>query len=250
MNSSVLLAVISLLGYGLDGSLAQTAVQKLGATRTIFWRCLFLTLILGLLTQLHPHALPKNQLLRGLLIAIAGYLPILAFYKALQLGKLGIVFPIATSSSCISILLATIFLGERFSPLAYIALALVCLGNIGLVLDAQAFRQKRFIINAGTLYALLACLGWGTVFFLYKYPTESLGSSMSAFLIEVGVLLAAGVHFLISRTPGKDKIQNHIPRMASMIIFAAIGVSFYTMALDRGPVSIVASIVRPTELWG
>lgn len=244
MRSSVIFSVIALLGYGLDGSLAQEVVRSLGNKRTIFWRTLLLSLTLGLLALFGHHAVPARSLLIALLIAVMGYLPILAFYQALKVGKLGIVFPVANSSAFVSVLLAAVILGERLNLISYVAILLVVLGNIGLVLDFKALRQqRRLILNTGTLYAVLACVGWGTVFFLYKYPTDSLGPSMSAFIIELGVFIASAVHLLVSRKPSRKSVTPQLPRLALMVVFASIGVSFFTLALQKGPVGVVNSLV-------
>lgn len=244
MQGSVIMAVIALLGYGLDGSLAQEAVKKLGSTRTIFWRGLLLSLVLGIAAFLYQGQTDTQSLIVGLLIAVLGYLPILAFYRALHTGKLGIIFPLSNSSALISVVLAAIFLGERFQAVAYLAMGLVIMGNIGLVLDINGLRKRKFIVNTGSLYALLACIGWGTVFFLYKFPTDALGPAMSAFLIEFGVWLAAGIHLVLSNTkPMNRQLKSQLPRLIGMVISTAIGVSLFTLALRKGPVSVVNSLV-------
>ncbi|WP_461831797.1 EamA family transporter [Aquifex sp.] len=61
---------------------------------------------------------------------ISGFLGLLVYYKAVKVGKVSVVAPIASSSPLFSVLFAVIFLGENFSPVKLLGTLLIVSGII------------------------------------------------------------------------------------------------------------------------
>lgn len=250
MQLTILFAVLSLLGFGLDQNLSQDAAQALGSKQALFWRGLILSIALGVVAIITTHRVNPTSLAIGLGIGLLGYIPVLCFYQALRIGKLGVVVPIATANGLITTLLAIGILHERLSAPALGAILIIISGTIGLSLDLTALRQRKFIFAEGTLFSLLACLGWGVVFFLYKYPTDALGPTLSAFLIEFGVFVMSALHLALRRDHIVRGVQRVLPRLAAMSACAFIGVLSFTLAIERGPVAVTVTIASAGGVIG
>lgn len=94
-------------------------------TATVF---AFLTL---LAVKENPVGYPVKELLTVALGGfVSGFLGLLVYYKAIKVGYVSIVAPIASSSPLFSTLLAIIILGESFTLTKFIGTILVIIGIV------------------------------------------------------------------------------------------------------------------------
>ena len=97
ISLAILFGLISMLGYGLSNGLTKGPLLKIGNIKTVFYRGIFANILLLITTLFY---LPKinfslNHILIAFLISTIAYLSIIAFYKALKIGKIGLVSPVA-----------------------------------------------------------------------------------------------------------------------------------------------------------
>ena len=54
-------------------------------------------------------------------------------------------------------------------------------------------------LSSGIPFALIAAVGWGLFFFFLVYSVRALGPWVAAWVAEIGVTIAAGVHLALTR---------------------------------------------------
>ncbi|MBI4150137.1 DMT family transporter [Candidatus Woesearchaeota archaeon] len=249
LSEGILFGLTTLVGYGISDALSAIPARAIGVRKLIFFRNLFIAaalLILVLLFAEWPSPLPVPWLLFAIAIALFGYVPLATFYRGLQLGKVGIISPIAKSSLVITVLLAIIFLDEHMTFLQTIAFLFIFIGIILISIKFSDFRASElFSLRHGVPYALLSCFFWGIGFFLFKFLVNIFGPLITAFFIEGGVFIAGAASLFFSRER-KRILQLPNARMLKYIITIAvattIGTTSYMFGISKAPVSIVTAL--------
>ena len=114
--------------------------------------------------------------------------------------------------------------------------------------DLQNWRNSTIMqLSSGIPFAIIAALGWGCFYFFLVYSTRSLGPWLSAFLVEAGVTLAAGIHLLLAaqRIPFKEVVSKSVLANG---IFICLGTVAYTIGVLHYNVSIVAVLSNSTAI--
>ncbi len=249
LSTGILFGLLAFIGYGLSDAVVAVPVRAMDMRRLIFYRNLIIASLL-LLAVLLFGAWPTVSALwwfLGIGIVLFGFIPLATYYIAIQRGKLGIIAPIAKSSLLVTVLLAVVFLGESLTVMQTIALCLILFGIILLSVKFDDFKNSDlFSLRHGVPFALLSCLGWGVVFFLFKFITVHFGPLFSALLVESGVL--AGATLCLLAAPKERKRLWHLPsgRILTHIIIIAvttlIGTTSYMYGVSLAPVSIVTAL--------
>ncbi len=177
-----------------------------------------------------------------------GYLPVLAFIKAMKSGRMGIVSPISGSSPLITVILAALLMDARIVPLAWLGIVAVIAGNI--ILCAGPVKQ----IGNEVIYAAIAAFGWGIFGYLLIPAAQSIGPLDASSLVEAGVSLAAWLHLLGSDWRKNKKYLYCLPRSCAdkgvigTAALISIGTGFYTIGVTKFNIGIVAALSNSTAL--
>ena len=129
--SAVFAALTSILAkVGIDGvnSILATAIRTM-AVRAMAWGMVFVTITQGGLTDIS-----KKSWLFLILSGLATGASWLCYYRALQIGEASKVVPIDKLSVVITLVLAFVFLHERFTPKSLIGCLLIGAGTLLMVL--------------------------------------------------------------------------------------------------------------------
>ncbi len=247
----ILFGLIAALGFGLSNAISQVPSKKLGAKKTVFYRAIYLSLILFfvLVSFIDSVVLSWKYVLFTLGISFIGYFSLISFFKALKVGKVGIVSPIANSSVVFTILFSLIFFGEVLSLFQIFSVLLILLGIILVSINLKDFRNSHlFDFSSGIPYALLTTFLWGLVFFLFKIPVDVLGPILTSFIIEFGVLVYSGIHLFFSSEGFSIKDKSVLKHLFFVALFGAIGTLFFNLGISRGAVSIVAALTFANPL--
>lgn len=254
MNISfgIVFALISMTGYGLGNAISKTPAKALGSRKTLFYRNILISIVLLiiLILNLKDTHFNSTYILIGILISLIGYIPIIAFFEAIKRGAVGVISPIGSSSLIVTIFLSLIFFKETLSLSQIFAILLILFGIILISVNFKDFKNSHiFSVASGVPFALIACLGWGLVFFLMKFPVSNLGPIFSAFILESGLIVFSGIHLKVR---GEDfKIHKKYYKYIFITALATMfGTLFYSYGINTTSVSLVAAISACSPLVG
>jgi drug/metabolite transporter (DMT)-like permease len=191
-------------------------------------------LVLVVLMPLLPGSPSAAAFATGALAGIAGALGLVAYLRALALGPMGLVAPLASVVGVMVPVTAGIVLGERPSMLASVGIAL---GVLAVVVVAGGRRiERRAAASAGPLLALLGGAGFGVFFVLLdRTPDGSglwplIGARASSLL-----LLTALVAVTRSALPSRDAttlvvVSGALDMLANILFLLATRIGLLTVA--------------------
>ena len=174
---------------------------------------------------------------------LAGPVAMISFYKALALGPMGVVSPLATLSVAVPVGVG-LFLGERpgLTQVAGIAVAVTGVVLAGGPRLGGASVQRRAIV-----LTLVAALGFGTVFALIaEASTTVTGLFLALFVPRLTNVAAGGVALYVSVRRGSDALPEGRFPWASLPALAFVGLAdvaangTYSVAAQHGPVVVAA----------
>lgn len=232
---------------GLVVAMAKSPSQKIGVRRFVFWRQALTSFLLfcSLLSFRQSLSFSVGYFVFAIAIAVLSYVALLFAYQALKTGKIGVVAPIANSSSIVTVLFSVAFLGESLNVGQFIAVGITVMGIIILSIDfSNTKKSDIFNISSGIPLALIACLIWGIVYALYKIPVAAIGPLLTAFAIEFGSFLPAIPANLLTKTPFSLPDKKTIGMILLIGILAATSTLFYNLGISAsgGNVALVAAI--------
>ncbi len=245
VSLGIIFGLIAMLGLGLNAALAKVPVLKIGGRKTIFFRnaCTSLLLFILLLPSVPVTNFSLAYILIAFFIAFIGYIPLLTFYKALKLGKVGVVTPISNSSVVFTILFSIIFFREYMSLTRLSSILLIIMGIIMISLNFKDMKNSQlFKISSGIPYALITCLLWGVVFFLFKIPVMVLGPILTSFIVEFGIMILSGISLAISKIRFSVPDKRILIHIFFVALFGSVGNLFFNMGIEIADVSIVAAL--------
>lgn len=249
ISTGILFGFITLVGYGISDAISAVPARSMGVRHLVFLRNLLIASILFVLVLLFgswPSVSPF-WLIFSIMVSLFGCIPLMTFYRGLQLGKVGVISPVAKSSLVVTVLLAFIFLDESLSFLQLFAFVLIFSGIILISIKFEDIRASElFSLRHGVPYALLSCLFWGVSFFLFKFIVNAYGPLISAFFVESGVLVFSAASLLASPKERKKICQLPNKRIRWYILGIALttlaGTTSYMFGVSMAPVSIISAL--------
>ncbi|MFF4395347.1 EamA family transporter [Streptomyces sp. NPDC001480] len=174
---------------------------------------------------------------------LVGPVALLSFYKALALGPMGVVSPLATLGVAVPVTVG-LFLGERPGPaqVAGIAVAVT-----GIVLAGGPHLRGAPVQRRAILLTLVAALGFGTVFALIaEASTTVTGLFLALFVQRVTNVAAGGAALYVSVRRGTPALPAAGFPWAALPALAFVGLAdvaangTYSVAAQHGPVTVAA----------
>jgi drug/metabolite transporter (DMT)-like permease len=192
----IFLGLMAACFWGLADFFAARVSRASGAYRTLFYAQLIGWSALSLLL-LSQGRLPAATLEIWLLAGLLGLLNVvgsLAFYRALQIGIVSLVSPIASSFAAVTMILALIG-GERPGAiqLAGLVLTLISVVSIGcLSQGASAGSREMSRAATGLGLAVLAALCFGFAMWLFDWTVPTLGTLWPTWIVRLVAILLLG----------------------------------------------------------
>jgi uncharacterized membrane protein len=238
MHASILtFGILSALLAGVADFFAALVSRKLGSFLTLLYM-IASSAILLLVVQVAcaPGAWLSWQdtaLMFGIAAAaLTGYL---AFYRALALGPVAVVSPIAACDGAVAALIGVGLIGEALLPGHYIAITLLVLGVALAATNLRELRQGLGTSSKGPLLAVVTMIGFGVAIAGIGY----MAGRYQSFLLPIVVLRAC--IFMQMIAAGGVKGGWRLPRGAWPVALAAIAVGLLDtgslLALARGMVA-------------
>lgn len=250
ISPGIIFGLLAMAGYGLGSAIAQAPVKKAGVVRTIFFRNAMITLMIAPIVLFYASetVMSWNYVTIALVISALCYVPFVAFYKALENGKIGIVTPVANSSVIYTILLSVVFFKETLTSPQLYSIALIVGGTILISIDFKDLKNSDiFKMSSGVPLAILSSLLWGLGYFLFKIPVDALGPIMTSLIIEGGIAIYSGLHLFASESFGIPDGRT-MKQIFFVAFFGAIGTLAYTLGIKTQGVSIVAALAFASPL--
>ena len=244
----VLYAVGSAFFAGITSILAKCGIKETDsnvatALRTIVvlifsWLMVF---IVGSFSQIGDITL--KTLLFLVLSGMATGGSWLCYFKALQLGPVNKVVPIDKSSIVLTIILATVFLGEEMTLVKAIAVIGIAIGTF-LMISKKEEDYKDVQGHSWLIYAFLSAIFASLTSILGKIGISGIESNLGTAIRTIVVLIMAWIMVFVS---GKQNTLKNISKKELVYIILsgfATGASWllYYRALQDGLASVVVPI--------
>lgn len=178
----------------------------------------------------------------AILLALVGVGSLYLFYKALALGPIAVVSPVAASYAAVTVVLVVLFLGERLSGGQSLAIVITF---VGVVLASADVRQLLATIGRplpGIRLALLATVGFG-FFGLTLAAATRLHDGMSLILLgrmASVVLLVAAVLVMRAVVP-MDRRPATLGLILTVGVFDTAANVCFVLGVQSGYASVVAT---------
>ncbi len=253
-----LLGILAMICYGISNFTVQPLTRELSGPVLIFYRNALLSGILLIFTilfsvfEVAPYHFSLKYILIGFGVSLIGYIPYLALVRALKAGTLGVIIPILNMTLVFAVIFSYFFLGEVLSLTSGFAILVMFIGLILVSVKSFAVFSKfsSFSFDAGTLlspgvpFALLASLTWGIMFTLWKIPAVGLGPMLSAFVLEFGLFVYAGIHLAVRRISLPCITRAQWKRLLTMAISTGIATPAVMFGMQAGPgaVNLLAAL--------
>jgi drug/metabolite transporter (DMT)-like permease len=230
----VALAFATALAWGTTELLMIRAAKGIHAVTLGLWLMLFggmFILPIAVLSGPRPDIADLQIAIAPALVGLAGSF---AYWLALRDGMLSIVSPTVATSGGVGAVIAIALLGERFSMLGLVGIA-VSVAGVVLATFTKAGTAK------GVWWAALAAILLGCYTVSLAAAAERIGPMWSIASYRLtGLVVLLPIAFGSRRSVVLDR-----PMVRVVIAAAAletVGFIAFTSALDRGPVAIVAVV--------
>ncbi len=174
----------------------------------------------------------------------------LCYFKAVKIGNVNKVAPIDKSSTILTMVLAFIFLGESFTAVSGIGMAVMFVGTM-LMIEKKDVSGTKQTKDSWLFYAVLSAVFAALTSILGKVGIEGVESNLGT-AIRTAVVLAMAwmIVFMQKSQHGISKING---RDASFLTLSglATGASWlcFYKALQEGPASLVVPIDKLSILF-
>ncbi len=244
-ETGILFGILSMLGFGLSNAISQKLVRKAGEINAMVYQTLVTVIILFPVFFLYPLDFSFSLYYAGiaLIVSLIGVIPFFAFYKALNIGKIGVVVPVSNSASLLTVALSMIFLNEVLTSVQMLAISAIILGVI--LISFRPSDLKKRNVAAGVPYALAASFFWGVYYFLLKFPIAVLGALFTAALTQLGILFFTALYGLKS-----GRLTAVSGASIKYIVITGIALTVAVTAFNIGISTASTSIVMPLAFSG
>lgn len=252
MESGILLAIISMVCFGVNGGVSKKMIREFGPIKFGFYRNITLTVMLGGMLLLNIKQTDFNlfYILMAFLLGIFIYAGFYFSNTAIQKGRLGIVLPVSSSRIIVTTILAGIILKESLHTSQYLLIFAIIMGIIMLSVNFKELKNFSFE-GKGIKEAMFAAGIFGVTMTFYSMLAKILGPYLIGVMIEGMILAGCFVHSFIKKeklTLTKLEWQTYKnPFIASMIL-SIIGVVLSNYAYIAGSTSIITAIAAAAPI--
>lgn len=243
----VIFAFLSAFFAGITSILAKCGIRKTDSNVATFIRTI-IVLLFSLLMVMIVGSFPtlKNLSAKTILFLVLSGLSTgaswLCYFRVLQKGNINKVVPIDKSSTVLTIILATIFLGESIT--LYKTLGVIAIGLGTLMMIEKKDTENKTEEKGWLFYAILSAVFASLTSILGKVGIEGVESNLGTAIRTVVVIVMS---FVMVSVTGKVKdIKRTDKKELAFILLSGLSTGaswlFYYRALQDGEASIVVPI--------
>lgn len=243
----VLFAFLSAFFAGVTSILAKCGIRKTDSNVATFIRTIIVLLFSLLMVAIVGSAptiksLSSKTILFLVLSGLSTGASWLCYFRALQKGNINKVVPIDKSSTVLTIILATIFLGEAITLFKTLGVVLIAIGTLMMIEKKDT--ENKTEEKGWLFYAVLSAVFASLTSILGKIGIEGVESNLGTAIRTVVVIVMS---FVMVAVNGKVKEISKVDKKELMFILLSglsTGASwlFYYRALQDGEASIVVPI--------
>lgn len=254
LTTGIIFGLLVMFLWGISKVIIRPAISRIGPFYSLFYEQFFviLSLAMPLLFYVKPYVPPQGIMLRIAVAVVVGTIPIYFFFRAMDIGKMSLVTPIANSSSIITILLSYLFYKEILTSKQVFAVVLLITGVILISFRYSEIRKLRFSrkLISGAEFALITMVGWGFYFSLIKPIVVELGPMLSVLYLEGGIFTILLAIFIISciKNGAVVKPGRSLPYVFFGGFTTALGALFFNMAIRNSAVSLIYPLANSSLL--
>lgn len=197
--------------------------------------------IVGLLLIVRYEPVAGDYLWYAVASGVVGPIALYVFYRALAIGPMGLVAPVAATGVVIPVA-ASLVAGERPSAPQFAGIGLAVVGVV--FASGPEWRGDAGAGRRGVLLAALSAVGFGTVFVLIARSAQ--GDVATTLLVQRTTNVALGLLLVALLVRGSLRRSTGVPSVRDLPLLVFVGLAdvaangAYGLASRSGLVSIVA----------
>ena len=242
--TGVLAGIVAAIGWGIGDFFAAKASKQQGPYRAAFLTVLTGTiLVVAIYTAwVHNFVISLDKLTALTAISAILILAQIAFFKALEIGPVGVAATIGAAYPVVTVPLAILVFGESITTLQFLAIIAIILG---IFLTSIRWEKRLIKVNQvkGIVFAALSMLCWGIGFAFLDRAVEGLDWRQVAFFQYTTMLLWQQVLFRLflgQRNQTFTSARPSLATTAAATLFLIGNAAFY-VGLGTG----LAAVVTP-----
>lgn len=241
----IIFAFVTFLTWGVGDIFTTTASRKIGSYNASFYGYLFGAIFASFYIPFAIKSLmtfSASMLLLTFFLAVIQLIAFFCYNEGLKIGNSSIVGSIAGSFTAFVVILSLFFFRERLFLQQTIAIIVIFIGLFLASINFSDFKKQKSLINKGTIYALIAMIGWAIYFTFIKIPVQKDGFFWPSYFTDIVgsvVLLLFGIKRI---KPPKLQFKSGFPAVVLSGLLLTVGAFAFNFAIGQGLSSIVAPI--------
>ncbi len=233
-------SIVSVLSFGFAGVTSKKSISEIGRHKAIVYAyaVLVFLLIIGAIILGESIDLPVDLLPLYISQIGMGSLGVLAWYKALNYGKVSITSAVAKTYVLIVLASSIFILGEELSIGQIMGAILMVSSTVVLAIG----KTGKIKLERWMIYLAIAILCRAYYYTFIKTFVNAIGVYPATLLLELGIAgFVIAFHFLRGRDISPPKLGDmKYPVVPGVLIF--IGTIFYSMSISEVGAALTATV--------
>ncbi len=220
---SILAGLGGMLGWGTSDFLANSASEKVGHTKALFWSQMAGAILITILFLifLPNFSMPLHLLLLTFLGGVVYALGYLFFYKAFEIGNVSVISAVSNLHVLFIIAVSFFIRGQELTILQIPALAILLAGVTLVSLNFKELKDGKLSLLRGVKEVLIAAVLFGVIYWpLNEFIAEQANWIVVSLITKLIAILAVFVFMSMK----KEKISVVGSSRRLVLLLAAIGV--------------------------
>lgn len=220
---SILAGLGGMLGWGTSDFLANSASEKVGHTKALFWSQIAGAILITILFLifLPNFSMPLQLLLLTFLGGVVYALGYLFFYKAFEIGNVSVISAVSNLHVLFIIAVSFFIRGQELTILQIPALAILLAGVTLVSLNFKELKDGKLSLLRGVKEVLIAAVLFGVIYWpLNEFIAEQANWIVVSLITKLIAILAVFVFMSMK----KEKISVVGSSKRLVLLLAAIGV--------------------------
>ncbi|PIN86602.1 hypothetical protein COV19_03730 [Candidatus Woesearchaeota archaeon CG10_big_fil_rev_8_21_14_0_10_44_13] len=254
LTTGIIFGLLVMFFWGISKVIINPAIKRIGPCYALFYEQVFVVLPLIIFSLFYTKMYIPSQgtMIRITIAVIAGAIPIYFYFKAMEIGKVSLVTPIANSASIITVFLSYLLYKEVLATPQIAAVMLLIAGVLLISFRYSELKRLKFSRTTipGAKFAFITMVGWGIYFFLIKPIILEIGPLLSAVYLETGIFLIISLAFIFKSM--KSRSIEGFNGVGIYVFFGglttAAGSLFFNLAVEKSAVSLIYPLANSSLL--